>query len=172
MARVSPVRLLFILTKRAMMIFSGVSAWPLLTSLVIFRVLRVLIVPLPWLSGEGILLKRNSKHAGITVGEEPFSFCGEEDVRATPIDKAITSDLNVMTRRGFFKHTVKNHLFHNQLIIQTMADITFIISKKKIALNGQELHPFDAATDFAKGDKITLETPGKAQAFIIELFAC
>jgi len=124
------------------------------------------------LDGKSVSLKKGSEHIGINIGEKSFSFRGEEEVTATPIGTGRTTDLNVMTRRGFFTHKMEYYLFHDHSAIEAVADITFIICNNNITLNGQELQPFDTSTDFIKGEKITLKTQEKAQVFIIGLFAC
>jgi len=59
------------------------------------------------LDGPGIRLAVRGRAAvELTAGSAPFSFAADADAAATLIDGQIT-DLNVMTRRGAFRHRVR-----------------------------------------------------------------
>jgi len=122
------------------------------------------------LDGGGIILKSSANSVAIGIKDQPVSFTDEEDITATPIGKAKTTDLNVMTRRGFFSHQMAECSFYEHEIIEAVADITFIIAKSDVIINGQKIHHLDTITGFEKTDKIEMKAYGKGQIFIIDLF--
>jgi len=124
------------------------------------------------LEGKGIILKKSTNPVAIGLTDQPISFTGEEEVTAIPYREEATTDLNIMTRRGFFSHQMRYYSFYGRRILQITAETTFIICKSRIMINEQKLNRFDAVTGFTKGEEISLRASKKGQIFIIELFAC
>jgi len=121
--------------------------------------------------GQGLVLKNPASEVLLERTSLPYCFAGEFDIEARLPNGAIT-DLNVMTRRGFFSHKMTQFTFYDHAMIETVADTTFIICNHAMLINGQKAARFDGASGFAKGDKIELQAEGKAQIFIVDLIAC
>ena len=58
--------------------------------------------------GQGIELDDKDERIALRRSDEPFSFSGERPYRASLIDGPI-ADLNVMTRRTRYSHSVRRH---------------------------------------------------------------
>jgi len=123
------------------------------------------------LDGQGLILKTQTSEIWLERNSAPCCFAGELDIEAILPDGA-TTDLNVMTRRGFFRHLMEQCRFEVQINLEMIADTTFIVAKNAVSINGKALKPFDTATGFKKGQKIALQTQEAGEVFVISLFAC
>jgi environmental stress-induced protein Ves len=67
------------------------------------------------LQGAGMILKSDDDEARLTPESQPFAFRGETPIDASVIDGE-TTDLNAMTRRGYFNHFMERLLLTEQTI--------------------------------------------------------
>jgi len=123
------------------------------------------------LEGQGLVLKSQASEVRLDCDSPPYCFAGEVDIEAD-LAAGATTDLNVMTRRGFFTHKMEKISIDQMQILKILGDITFIICNSDMVINGQQARRFDAVTGFAKGDEINLQRQDKGQVFVIDLFAC
>jgi len=121
------------------------------------------------LAGKGIFLNSGTNPVTLALTKEAFSFRGEEDITATPFE-GTTTDLNIMTRRGFFSHQMEYCPFAKEMLFEIGAEITFIVAKNEVTIKGQSLPRLACATDFEKGEEIELKARGRGEVFIIELY--
>lgn len=102
----------------------------------------------------------------LVVGGEPAIFPGDSPASASLVDGPIR-DLNVMTRRGHFSHSVSVVDFAGSTSLRAAADISLLLLRHgRISLHSPhgaaELEPGDAVIDEAAraGDPLRCEGAG------------
>jgi len=105
-------------------------------------------------------------------GGTPYSFDGETPIQAFLTDGE-TTDLNVMSRRGYFTHSMERHALLQPLSIIADAEETIVIFNGKVTVqttNGSYIaRPLDALVAIEKGAHIRLLPEVETEIFIIRL---
>jgi uncharacterized protein len=125
------------------------------------------------IQGAGIELRvGDADPTSLHVTSEPFSFDGEASTRARLIDGPI-EDLNVMTRCGRFRHTVKRCAIDGEIPLSTEAstlmiycqrgDVTCHAGAESASLRWDDSACFDEVAD------IRLATSWTAEIIVVEL---
>ena len=123
------------------------------------------------ISGEGMLLHSSGESARVTAGAPPFSFDGETEISSELLGGP-TVDLNVMSRRRFFRHTMRRAQFSGWITVKGTADQTLVVSNGVAELHSQRhcnLHPHDTVTDIFPGTMFELYSERATEIFIVEL---
>lgn len=125
------------------------------------------------LAGRGIALQLPDRTVSVTDDGDPFSFAGETPVHARVIDGE-TTDLNVMTRRGWFTHTMRRLPSDGGLSITGVADETMVVFGGRTVVEGLgealAADRFDALLGIAPDERITLHPDPGAPTYLIEFF--
>jgi environmental stress-induced protein Ves len=99
------------------------------------------------LDGEGLVLDiEDGEPVAVTPAAAPLSFPADARTTAALIGGPIT-DLNVMTRRGRYAHSVERLLVSEPSEIKTAAGTTLILALGEVTVTGAEqvqLNAFDA----------------------------
>ncbi|WP_246669190.1 MULTISPECIES: HutD family protein [unclassified Bradyrhizobium] len=119
------------------------------------------------LEGQGMRLQVGDRSPlTLVVGGEPAIFPGDSPASASLVDGPIR-DLNVMTRRGHFSHSVSVVDFAGSTSLRAAADISLLLLRHgRISLHSPhgaaELEPGDAVIDEAAraGDPLRCEGAG------------
>lgn len=124
------------------------------------------------LEGEGIVLASRDSKIALRRGSAPHSFAGE-----TPIDGSVisgeTTDLNVMTRRGYFTHIMKRIVIGEPLAIEVQCDEMMIVFNGEVDIEALEsrlsARPLDTLTGLKRGTRLRLLPSAWEEVFLIEL---
>lgn len=121
------------------------------------------------LTGEGITLSVAGQ-APATLRREtpPYAFPADRETSATLVSGPIT-DLNVMTRRGFFSHAVE-HVLTENLTLPPSAHIRIVLTLSDLTV-GQErvrLQPWDALF-LEPGENARLSSASPATIYVMHL---
>jgi uncharacterized protein len=87
--------------------------------------------------GAGIVLDDKDEQIALRRSDEPFCFSGEIPYRASLIDGPI-ADLNVMTRRTRYSHSVRRHLTAGTSIDRGNVRVITALSDRLICTIGTE----------------------------------
>jgi uncharacterized protein len=87
--------------------------------------------------GPGIVLNDKDERIALRRSDEPFYFSGEIPYRASLIDGPI-ADLNVMTRRTRYSHSVRRHLTAGTSIDRGNVRVITALSDRLICTIGTE----------------------------------
>jgi uncharacterized protein len=124
------------------------------------------------LQGEGIVLNSNEGAASLTRGARPYSFDGEMPVAASVIFGE-TTDLNAMTRRGYFTHTMERLTFRRPIAIDGECDETVVVFNSNVTTRFPAGHrvvqPLDAVRGIKKGEGIHLSPENEGEVFVIRI---
>nr|WP_186363434.1 HutD family protein [Rhizobium sp. ACO-34A] len=124
------------------------------------------------LQGEGIVLASRDNEIALRRNSDPYSFAGE-----TPIDALVvsgeTTDLNVMTRRGYFTHVMKRVVIREPLAIEVQCDEMMIVFNGEADVEASEsrlsARPLDTLTGLKRGTRLRLLPSAGEEIFLIEL---
>ncbi|MDR3475530.1 MAG: HutD family protein [Devosia sp.] len=123
------------------------------------------------LDGPGMVLHMPGQDVSLAVTSDPFIFAGE-----TPVDCELpagpTVDLNVMTRRGYFRHTLKKISFTGRASLTLANDKTLLVSNGHLKISSERQHvlaPFDAVVDLEPEAMLELWADAEATVFAVEL---
>ena len=130
------------------------------------------------LEGAGIVLHLSGRGA-VRLGPDvaPFTFPGDLSVDAALVDGAI-DDLNVMTRRGRYRHLLSRVRIDAPLVLPCHGDVMIIVgwrngARLRADSHGGTLGPRDAVLlDRADGPEIEVIPDGDAECFVIDLWHC
>jgi environmental stress-induced protein Ves len=105
---------------------------------------------------------------------EPCTFDGETPTRASLIDGPIV-DLNVMSRRGRFRHRLTRLAFSGSSELTTVADSTVVFCRAGALLcsagtGSGELNPEDCAIVEGPSHSVRLSAAQPADVLVIELY--
>lgn len=124
------------------------------------------------IDGNGLVLVTGADHVTLTTDSAPYAFDGATDIHAYNVDGP-TIDLNIMTRRGCFVHSLERIFIDETLTIVGRQDATilFFCGEAEI-LAGASLataHKGDALRDIARGDVVHLSATAQVAAYLIEV---
>ncbi len=127
------------------------------------------------LQGNGIRLDIDGKSVTLTQSSAPLGFAADAKVAGTPLNGPIT-DLNVMTRRGRYRHAVSRMTSARSLTLRPSGSTSLIFS-----LNACRIASRTAIIDVPAGASILAENEatvslevaaiGGIALFLIDLFA-
>lgn len=125
------------------------------------------------LQGEGIVLASGDEEITLRRDSDPYSFAGE-----TPIDGSVisgeTTDLNVMTRRGYFTHVMKRIVIGEPLAIEVGCDEMMVVFNGEVDVEAPEgrlrARPLDTLTGLKRGTRLRLLPSAREEVFLIELY--
>jgi environmental stress-induced protein Ves len=127
------------------------------------------------IQGAGIELHVEDEPARVLqTSSEPCMFDGAAPARAALIDGPIV-DLNVMSRRGRFRHRVSRHAFSGSRELLTTGTATFIFCREgslgcSAATHRGELQAQDCALVEGTPQAVRLNAGRRAEALVIELY--
>ncbi|WP_343313861.1 HutD family protein [Brucella sp. BE17] len=124
------------------------------------------------LRGEGMILESPSQRVTMSSGGAPFCFDGETPIVAIIINGE-TTDLNAMTRRGFFTHSMDRLTFSHTVAIDGESDETVVVFNSSIRAKTAQGHfnarPFDVILGIGRHERIYLFPDDQAEVYIIRL---
>lgn len=122
--------------------------------------------------GAGIRLQAGDRApVDLHVTSEPYTFDGEVATRARLIDGLI-EDLNVMSRRGRYRHSVRRHRLEETLLLETKAQSLIVYCQRgDLQSESGNLQADDTAVFVEPAAPIRLHTTQTADIVVIELFA-
>ena len=119
-------------------------------------------------SGEGIRLDVAGREVVLERSSEPFAFSGDTAVSATLVGGAI-EDLNVMTRRGRWRHEVERRRIAGTAALDGRGEPTIVVVVEgEVATNGVRLGAGDALV-FARGERLGAVSESGANVVVIAL---
>jgi environmental stress-induced protein Ves len=123
------------------------------------------------IQGSGIELKVGATPAHkLLTTSEPCTFDGEAPASASLIDGPIV-DLNVMSRRGRFRHQVTRVALSGSRELTTDAETTIVFCRAgALICSGTELQPEDCAIIEGASQAIQLSAARPADVYLIELY--
>jgi environmental stress-induced protein Ves len=126
------------------------------------------------LAGRGIALQMPDRTVRVTGDTGPFSFAGETPVHAVVLEGE-TTDLNAMTRRGHFIHTMRRLQPNARTAIKGAANETILVFGGRTIVEGPdesvEAGAFDALAEIAPGEEILIHPDAGAPTYLIEFSA-
>lgn len=141
------------------------SAGPFSTFPAIDRTLAVI-------AGHGLTLHLAGRGAvRLDQDTAPYAFPGDLPVDATLVEGAI-DDLNVMTRRGRFRHLLTRLHLHAPMALHQHGDVTVLLTRQAGAVLGDaSLQPGDGAMlEASDPDSIELRPAGEGVFYAIDLW--
>jgi environmental stress-induced protein Ves len=125
------------------------------------------------LDGDGIALTiAGRRDITLTPASEPLSFPADVATSARLLNGGIT-DLNVMTRRGSWRHGVRRLVIDARLALRCNADVTLVLSRSQALVlaagSKRAMLGVDDAAIFDGPADLTLELVGTATLFVAEL---
>jgi len=125
------------------------------------------------LDGDGLVLRIGEAEHVLRPSTPPLAFPGEAAVEADVLGEA-TSDLNAMTRRGLFTHTMRRLVVErtHEFIAEADATILVALDAVTIAASGEShiADRFDALLDISRGTSLTVTTSaGRAELLAVEI---
>jgi environmental stress-induced protein Ves len=125
------------------------------------------------LEGDGIALAVAGRpEAELTLASEPFAFPGDVATTSRLLGGRLI-DLNVMTRRGRFRHAVRRLAIGGSTRVRCDADVTFLLSRSdglSVDANTGKVHlDRDDALIINGPAELALSTARQAIAFAIEI---
>lgn len=123
------------------------------------------------LTGDGITLSV-AGHAPITLRREtpPYGFPADRETHATLVSGPIT-DLNVMTRRGFFSHAVER-VVTQELTLPPSVQMRIVLTLNDLTLEHDDIHLQSLDALFlGPGDTAPLSSVSPATLYVIQIGA-
>lgn len=126
--------------------------------------------------GAGIQLQAGDRApVDLHIASEPYSFDGQVATRARLINGPI-DDLNVMSRRGRFHHSVRRVALNGTLALDTNAESLIIYCQRGDLLcaagtESADIHSDESVMFSQPADAIRLVTTQTAEVIVIEFFA-
>jgi environmental stress-induced protein Ves len=125
------------------------------------------------LEGEGIALQvAGQPEVELDRASEPFAFPGDVAIASRLLGGPII-DLNVMVRRGSFRHSVRRLAIEGAARLRCEAELTLLLSRSEAlsveaGLGWARLDKDDTAF-FEKPGELNFASTGPAVAFVIEI---
>ena len=123
------------------------------------------------IEGNGLVLVTGAERVTLTTNSAPYAFDGESEIEAHNVDGP-TIDLNIMTRRGRFVHTIRRIRSDAPATITGQQDVTilFFCGEAEISAAGTNTsaQKGDALLDIARGDVVHLSAKALVDAYLIE----
>ena len=124
------------------------------------------------LDGDGIMLEMADGDHVLTQYSPPFAFSGEASVQAEVIG-ATTCDLNAMTRRGHFTHTMRRNAVNRaaEFTATGAATILVMLGDVTVTATGQSYSAkrLDALIDIGAGARMNLSSSEPAEVLAVEI---
>ncbi len=121
------------------------------------------------LDGEGLVLRMNSEDRVLTPSSAPFAFPGEAAVEAEVIG-VTTSDLNAMTRRGHFVHTMRRITIEDATEFVAELEVTMLVCMGPVRVERFEARRLDAIVDIAASSRLHFAPrEGRCEVLVIEI---
>ena len=126
------------------------------------------------LSGAGVVLARtDGTSVALTQASEPHSFAGETAITSRLIDGPIL-DLNVMTRRGRWRHAMRRISGHGALRLATKRSLMVLVADDTCSVGSADkaivLGPGDSIV-LRPGEAFTINEGAEGPLFAIDLWA-
>jgi environmental stress-induced protein Ves len=127
------------------------------------------------IQGAGIELRVGNEPAvELRTSSEPYAFDGEVPTSASLLDGPIV-DLNVMSRRGCFRHCISRHVIWGSRELLTAATSTVIFCQEGALLctaasGSGRLEAEDCAFVEGARQAVRLEAARRTEALVIELY--
>ena len=121
--------------------------------------------------GAGMSLRSPTETTIIAADTPPFSFAGETEIECEVLGGS-TIDLNAMTRRGFFSHSMRREQVLGWTALEGSADQTFVVTNSVIELSSHgraTVRPLDTIAEIVPGETFELYSDTGAEIFIVEL---
>ena len=127
------------------------------------------------LEGNGIRLDIDGQSTTLTQSSAPFAFAADAKVLGMPLDGPIT-DLNVMTRRGRYRHAVSRMNAIRSLAVQPTGSTSLIFSCNacRIASRAEMIDVPAGASILIENDaggSYEAAATGAVELFLVDLFA-
>jgi environmental stress-induced protein Ves len=123
------------------------------------------------IQGAGMRLQAGDRApVDLYVTSEPYTFDGEAATGARLIDGPI-EDLNVMSRRGRFRHSVRRLRLDDSLLLETKAQSLIVYCQRgELRCESENLQTDDAAMFVDPAAPISVDTTQTAEIIVIEFF--
>jgi environmental stress-induced protein Ves len=118
------------------------------------------------LDGEGMRLNVDGEAVTLRPDSAPFAFSGDLDVRSEMIGGE-TVDLNVMTRRGVFRHRMERVACDGHVVPTGKAQMNVLLFTRPVTVAGMPFDRFDALADIARGEKVRVRAEEPCEMFVI-----
>lgn len=117
------------------------------------------------IEGAGIVLSIEGREHALSVASEPLSFAGDSVTTSRLVDGPIR-DLNVMTRRGSYRHALVRHDAATPIEVGAPGIVTLVLARQPLSVGGELLE----VDDVAIGEAMVLAPAGgRLVAYVIEL---
>jgi uncharacterized protein len=125
------------------------------------------------LDGEGMTLRLSGKRTvQLDQSTDPFAFSGEDAVMCDTLSGP-TTDLNVMTSRADFRHTLRKRRFSKRSSLSFHSGTNIIIANCALCLQhtGQSvpIERHDAIVDLPLEGSVSFSTSGEGDVFVIQI---
>ena len=121
--------------------------------------------------GGDMVLHAPNGSTTLTDYTAPYSFGGEIDISCELLG-GVTTDLNVMTRRSAYRHTMRRVSVTGLRTFDMQADETIIVANGsfEVSARGRDtIGPLDTIAEVAPGDTFEIYADRSAELFVIEL---
>lgn len=124
------------------------------------------------MQGDPVLLRSDMQEVRLAKDGEPYAFNGELPVIAK-LTGTGTTNLNVMTRRGHCRHSLKRLQLDENIVIEGEADETIIIfngpAVARLAAGDFAASQFDAITGIGKEDRVMIFPQAGSEILVIRI---
>ncbi len=121
------------------------------------------------LTGDGMTLSVQGREPVLMLqSSQPYPFPGDVATTAM-LTKGPITDLNVMTRRGRFTHSVRRVQAPGALEIVPAAEMTVVIVAGSASISDQRMEAMDAVVLGSSDTPITVQAENETAVFLIEI---
>lgn len=124
------------------------------------------------MAGGGIVLRGDVGEVALGMESEPYAFSGESDIDAV-VSCGETTDLNAMTRRNRFRHSMERLKFSRAFALDGQSDETVIVFNSRATAEFQDrrflAQQFDAIAGIRELDRVHLIPEGESEVFVIRM---
>ncbi|UJW84875.1 HutD/Ves family protein [Devosia sp. SL43] len=121
------------------------------------------------MAGDGFSMQVEDQRVALDRATAPYSFAGEAEVCAT-VTAGPTTDLNIMTRRGVFAHTMTRLLIDRPTSLPILAPLTIIVfngaCRVTVGSVAEQMEILDALVVSKNEVPIALSPPPRPPSFI------
>jgi uncharacterized protein len=123
------------------------------------------------MQGDGLRLVVDGVDVALGPQSRPLVFAGDIPASATLVGGPIT-DINVMTRRGAWRHRLEREPLTGARTVAASADTMILVVRTgSVRMGDDHLQPRDAVM-LAAGERVDLAAEAPAELFRIELDRC
>jgi environmental stress-induced protein Ves len=108
------------------------------------------------LDGEGMRLHVDGQAVTLRPDSAPFAFSGDLDVQSEMIGGE-TTDLNAMTRRGMFTHTMTRLRCDGLVVAEGTGETNVLVFTAPATVAGAPVDRLDAMVGLARGERIRVQ---------------